>query len=208
VLSKQGFDLWADDYDKTVQVSEENNQYPFAGNKQILNTIFKEVMQKQDSQVLDIGFGTGILTKKLYENGHRINGLDFSPKMISIAKSKMPKANLIEWDISNGLPPEILEKKYDSIVSTYTLHHLADEEKISFIVKLLSLIEEDGKIFIGDISFETREKLEFCQQENLSHWDSDEFYLVYDEIESSLKNKCNCEFHPTSHCGAVIVISK
>jgi putative AdoMet-dependent methyltransferase len=208
VLNKQGFDLWADDYDKTVQVSEENNLYPFAGYKQILNTIFNAVMQKKDSKVLDIGFGTGVLTNKLYENGHRIDGLDFSLKMISIAKSKMPKANLIEWDITNGLPPEILEKKYDSIVSTYTLHHLTDEEKISFIVKLLSLIEENGQIFIGDISFETREKLDICRQDNLSHWDSDEFYLVFDEIKSSLKNECNCEFHPISHCGGVIVISK
>jgi putative AdoMet-dependent methyltransferase len=208
VLSKEGFDLWANDYDKTVQVSEENNKYPFAGYKQILNTIYNAVMQKQDSKVLDIGFGTGILTKKLYENGHRIDGLDFSPNMISIAKSKMHKANLIEWDISNGLPPEILGKKYDFIVSTYTLHHLTDEEKIAFIVKLLCLIEEDGKIFIGDISFETREKLEICQQDNLSHWDSNEFYSVYDEIKSSLKNKCNCEFHQISYCGAVIVIYK
>lgn len=33
MLSKQGFDLWAKDYDKTVQLSEENNEYPFAGYK-------------------------------------------------------------------------------------------------------------------------------------------------------------------------------
>ncbi|KYC94324.1 hypothetical protein B4102_3675 [Heyndrickxia sporothermodurans] len=68
MLSKQGFDLWANDYDQTVQLSEENNQYPFAGYKEILNTIFNEVMQKPSSHVLDIGFGTGVLTTKLYEH--------------------------------------------------------------------------------------------------------------------------------------------
>ena len=31
MLSKQGFDLWANEYDRTVQVSEESNLYPFAG---------------------------------------------------------------------------------------------------------------------------------------------------------------------------------
>lgn len=208
MLNKQGFNLWANDYDKTVQVTEENNLYPFAGYKQILNTIFNAVMEKKESKVLDIGFGTGVLTSKLYENGHQIVGLDFSSKMISIAKPKMPKANLIEWDISNGVPPQILGNKYNSIVSTYTMHHLTDEEKITFIVKLLSLIEEDGRIFIGDISFETREKHDICQQDNLSQWDSEEYYLVYDELKASLKNVCNFEFHQISNCGGVIVISK
>lgn len=208
MLNNQGFNLWADNYDQTVQVSEENNQYPFAGYKKILAAIFNEVMQKQNSNVLDIGFGTGVLTSKLYDNGHQIDGLDFSANMIAIAQSKMPNANLIEWDISKGLPLDISEKKFDSIISTYALHHLTDEEKISFIYNLLSLLKEDGKIFIGDISFKTREQLEKCRQDSIDYWDSDEFYFVYDELIVALQNKCKCDFYPISHCGGVFVISK
>jgi len=204
MLSNQGFNLWADEYDKTVQLSEENNLYPFAGYKEILNVIFNEVMQKKNSEVLDIGFGTGVLTSKLYSNGHQIDGVDFSSKMIAIAQSIMPDANLIEWDISTGLPPEILGKKYDSIISTYTLHHLTDKEKIEFIANLRLLLKKDGKIFIGDISFETREKLNKCRQDNIEYWDDDEFYFVYEEISSLLENEC--EFYPVSHCGGVFII--
>ncbi|MGD6960507.1 class I SAM-dependent methyltransferase [Rossellomorea aquimaris] len=207
MLNKQGFNLWADDYDKTVQSSEENDSYPFAGYKTILNIIFNEVMQKQNSKVIDIGFGTGVLTSKLYDNGHQIDGVDFSDKMIDIAKTKMPKANLIEWDITNGLPPEFKEKKYDFIVSTYSLHHLSDEEKIMFLKQLISLLRENGKILIGDIAFENREKLELCQKDNIGHWDNDEFYLVYEEIKSVLIKVCNCDFYPISHCGGVFVLS-
>lgn len=204
MLSNQGFNLWADEYDKTVQLSEENNLYPFAGYKEILNVIFNEVMQKKNSEVLDIGFGTGVLTSKLYSNGHQIDGVDFSSKMIAIAQSIMPDANLIEWDISTGLPPEILGKKYDSIISTYTLHHLTDKEKIEFIANLRRLLKKDGKIFIGDISFETREKLNKCRQDNIEYWDDDEFYFVYEEISSLLENEF--EFYPVSHCGGVFII--
>ncbi|CAM3206166.1 class I SAM-dependent methyltransferase [Filibacter tadaridae] len=206
MLTNQGFNLWADNYDKTVQLSEENNLYPFAGYKEILNVIFNEAMQKADSEVLDIGFGTGVLTGKLYANGHQIDGVDFSSKMIAIAQSIMPNANLIEWDISTGLPPEILGKKYDSIISTYALHHLTDEEKIEFIANLIPLLNKDGKIFIGDISFETREKLNKCHQDSIEYWDDDEFYFVYDEINTSLRSKC--EFYPISHCGGVFIISE
>lgn len=205
MLTNQGFDLWANDYDKTVKVSEENNVYPFAGYRKILNSIFNEVMKNEKSRVLDIGFGTGVLASKLYENGHQIDGLDFSSKMIGIAKDKMPMANLFEWDISNGLPDSVKEKKYDSIVSTYTLHHLTDEDKITFIKSLFPLLAENGKIYIGDIAFQTRENLETCRNNHIDYWDHDEFYFVYEELNASLKK---CDFHPASHCGGVFIITR
>jgi putative AdoMet-dependent methyltransferase len=208
MLKKQGFDLWANEYDQTVRVSEESNLYPFAGYKEILNSIFNEVMQNEKSKVLDIGFGTGVLTSKLYENGHQIDGIDFSGEMIAIAQPKMPQANLIEWDISNGLPAEVLYEKYNAIVSTYALHHLTDEAKITFVQNLLSLLKDDGKIFIGDIAFLTREDLEKCRIESAGYWDDDEFYFVADEIHSALGDVCTFEFHSISHCGGVFIITK
>ena len=207
MLNKQGFNLWANEYDQTVKVSEESKLYPFAGYKEILNTIFNEVMQKEQSKVLDIGFGTGVLTNKLYENGQLIDGVDFSAEMIAIAQSKMPRANLIEWDIENGLPDEIVANKFDAIVSTYTLHHLSDEAKITFIQNLLSLLADGGKIFIGDIAFQTREDLEVCRKDSFGYWDNDEYYFVADELNSALADICTCEFNPISHCGGVFVIT-
>lgn len=207
MLNKHGFDLWADVYDKSVQLSEESNLYPFAGYKAILNTIFNEIMKEEHSKVLDIGFGTGVLTNELYKNGHQIDGLDFSTEMIDIAQSKMPTANLIEWDITQGLPKEILNKNYDAIVSTYALHHLTDKSKLSLIKTLLSLLSENGKIFIGDIAFQTRNDLEVCKQASKEYWDDKEFYFVADEIQASLPNECTCMFNPISHCGGVFVLS-
>ena len=65
MLDKNGFDLWADGYDKSVGLSDEDNTYPFAGYKKILGSIFEIIMQKQNAVVLDIGFGTAALTAKL-----------------------------------------------------------------------------------------------------------------------------------------------
>jgi putative AdoMet-dependent methyltransferase len=208
MLSKQGFDLWADGYDKTVQVSEENGVYPFAGYRAILNKIFKEVMGKEKASVLDIGFGTGVLTARLYEHGHQIDGIDFSSKMFAMAKANMPNANLIEWDITGGLPAEIQTKKYDFIVSTYALHHLTDDAKVSFIQALLPMLDEEGKILIGDIAFGTRQDLESCKKDSREFWDDDEFYFVFDELSSSLKNDCKLKFKAISHCGGVIEITR
>lgn len=208
MLTKLGFDIWADDYDQTVKVSEENHLYPFAGYKKIINTIFNEIMQKKQAQVLDIGIGTGILSHKLYDNGQNIDGLDFSAKMIAIAQAKMPKAHLLECDFSKGIPRECKEKTYDFIVSTYALHHLTDEEKVPFIHDLLPMISENGKIIIGDIAFQSREQLEACRKESIAYWDEDEYYFVYDEFVSSIKKGSTCEFHQISHCGGILIITK
>ncbi len=207
MLSQQGFNLWAGGYDKTVQLSEESNQYPFAGYKEVLNTIFNEVMHIPKSTVLDIGFGTGVLTAKLYDNEHMINGFDFSSKMIGIAKEKMPDANLMEWDLSEGLPTALLHQKYDAIISTYALHHFTDEMKVQYIKELLQHLTPEGKIFIGDIAFHTRAHLEKCREESIGYWDDDEIYFVHEEMSSLLKGVCRLEFYPISHCGGVFVLS-
>ena len=66
MLDNKGFDLWADGY--------EENTYPFAGYKNVLGAIYKTMKEKPNAVVLDIGFGTGTLTAKLYENGCTIYG--------------------------------------------------------------------------------------------------------------------------------------
>ena len=127
MLDSKGFDLWAHGYDKSVNLSEENNEYPFAGYKDVLNYIYNHVRESSYSSVLDIGFGTGILTTQLYNEGYHITGIDFSRTMIDIAKSEMPEAILINWDFTRVLPVEIKNNKYDYIISTYAIHHLPDE---------------------------------------------------------------------------------
>ena len=51
-------------------------------------------------QILDIGFGTAVLTAKLYQDGYTITGIDFSKRMIEIAQQKMPGARLIQYDFA------------------------------------------------------------------------------------------------------------
>lgn len=56
MLDNKGFDLWADCYDKSVHLSEENDEYPFAGYKDLLNTIYNIVHKKEKAKLLDIGY--------------------------------------------------------------------------------------------------------------------------------------------------------
>ena len=146
MFGSKDVDLWADGYDKSVNISDENNEYSFAGYKDVLNIIYNKIRSKDTGTILDIGIGTGTLVNKLYSDGYSIYGIDFSERMIEIAKEKMPSAELYQYDISKGLPAELDNIKFDYIISTYTIHHLNDKEKVEFINDLTSYLNDDGEI--------------------------------------------------------------
>ena len=205
MLNQTGFDLWADGYDKSVGLSDEANTYPFAGYKDVLGTIYKTIMEKENAVVLDIGFGTGTLTTKLYENGCTIYGQDFSARMIELASQKMPNAHLYQGDFTQGLVEPLQEQNYDFIVATYSLHHLTDEQKVSFLRVLQDHLNPGGQILIGDVAFENRSQLEQCQKAVGDEWDDDEIYFVVDELKKYLPT---LGFTRISYCAGVLSLNK
>ena len=205
MLDQHGFDLWADGYDESVGVSDEENTYPFAGYKEILGSIYRTIIEKLNPAVLDIGFGTGTLTVKLYENGCEIFGQEFSSRMIELASAKMPDAHLYHGDFSQGLAEPLTWHSYDFIVATYSIHHLRDDQKIVFLRELLEHLKDDGKIIIGDVAFGTREELNQCKEESKDEWDDDEFYCVADELKAEFPNLI---FRKMTFCSGILILSR
>ena len=205
LLDNKGFDLWAEGYDRSVGISDEDNTYPFAGYKEILGSIYQRIMERPNAEVLDIGFGTATLTTKLYENGCVIYGQDFSSRMIELASEKMPGAHLYQGDFAHGLVGPLRQKSYDFIVATYSIHHLTDDQKIIFIKELLDHLKDDGRILIGDVAFESRAELDECREKCGDDWDDDEFYCVADELRSDFPG---LSFEKMTFCSGVLVLSR
>ena len=203
MLNGKEFDLWADGYDKAVGISDEESTYPFAGYKKVLGFIFKTIMETANAVVLDIGFGTGTLTTKLYEQGCSIYGQDFSTRMIALASEKMPYAHLYQGDFSKGLVEPLQDRRYDYIVATYSLHHLTDAQKSVFLTELRDHLKENGKIMIGDVAFETRKDLEQCKLKAGDTWDNDEIYFVVEELR---KDFPALSFTQMSDCAGVLIL--
>lgn len=203
MLNQTEFDLWAEGYDKSVGLSDEGNTYPFAGYRAVLGTIFQTIMKKPKAVVLDVGFGTGTLTAKLYENGCTIYGQDFSARMIELASEKMPNAQLYQGDFTQGLVEPLLQQRYDFIVATYSLHHLTDEQKVSFLRKLRDRLNPGGQLLIGDVTFENRSQLEQCRKDAGDDWDDEEIYFVVDELTREFPE---LGFKQLSHCAGVLSI--
>lgn len=107
---------------------------------------------------MDIGFGTGTLTTKLYEQGCSIYGQDFSSRMIELSSEKMPNAHLYQGDFSKELVEPLQNFCYDYIVATYSLHHLTDDKKKCLFLELRNHLKENGKIIIGNVWYYVKKK--------------------------------------------------
>ena len=204
MLSEKDFDDWARTYDESVERTEAADAYPFAGYALIMSAIFERVTARPGARVLDLGFGTATLTKRLYDAGCKVYGQDFSSRMVSVAQEKMPGALLVQGDFSGGLAPELASRTYDAIVATYSLHHLNDKGKRHLIGTLLPRLSEGGCLYIGDVAFETREELERCRVATGDAWDPDEIYFVFDELRCVFPT---ATFERMSPCSGIITIA-
>ncbi len=204
---EKGFDQWADGYDQSVRQTEEADAYPFAGYGAVLDQIYEKICRLDSRCILDIGFGTGTLAKRLYQDGCEIYGVDFSSNMIELARQAMPRAHFIRHDFSRGLPKELDGLAFDAIVSTYALHHLSDGQKVSFLQELLNRLTEKGAIFIGDVAFETKQQLCDCKKRYEREWDEEEFYPVFERLAPHFSAEC-FSFLPVSHCAGIFTLTK
>ncbi|MED0672139.1 class I SAM-dependent methyltransferase [Aneurinibacillus aneurinilyticus] len=144
------FEQWASEYDRTVV--DTNGEYAevFEGYEQILREVAQELKLPAKSKILEIGVGTGNLTRLLLSEGWRVFGIDPSPDMRSIASRKLP-----DFTIEDGHFLSVPESigRVDGIVSTYAFHHLTDEQKMRAIQQLVDRLNENGMVVFADTAY-------------------------------------------------------
>jgi putative AdoMet-dependent methyltransferase len=203
--NKDEFDSWAETYDDSLINAK---GYPFEGYNKVLSFICNLTNVSRKTEILDIGVGTGNLSHLLYKKGAGIYGVDFSGNMLEKAKEKMLAGNFYIFDFSHGLPPKLLSRKYDYIVSSYAFHHLDDSAKLNFILNLRDLLKENGKIIIGDISFLSKRSLYECRRASGELWDNDEYFVIAGSFIPALKSYgLDVKYTQISFCAGVMEIS-
>lgn len=108
-------------------------------------TIFKE--QIQNKKILDIGCGTGVLTKFLLNlNAKEIWGIDISPKMIEIAKKKFSENKICHF-ICEDILSYNSKNKFDTIIIYNAYPHLPHTQAL--VNKINFLLNENGLLIIA-----------------------------------------------------------
>jgi 2-polyprenyl-3-methyl-5-hydroxy-6-metoxy-1,4-benzoquinol methylase len=206
-IRQELFDRWAKGYNKSVLKSEKEGSYPFAGYSEVKYSIIDIISSAHKARVLEMGVGTGEITKPLYELGYEITGVDLSNKMIEIAKSHMEKAEFILADFSSSLNEITI--KFDFIVFSYSIHHLSYNDQIELLIKLNDYLNEDGVIIIGDVSTFTIEDMNQLQNKYAAIWDDEECYPILKKYQlSQLANLYNLSYVQINEVAGIYQLRK
>jgi SAM-dependent methyltransferase len=97
--------------------------------------------------VLEIGCGSGLLTRHLLAGGHRVIGTDASPAMLELARERLPDAELLRLTLpQDGLPPA------DAIVGVgHALNYLPDEAAVQCALTAIAAALRPGGILALDV---------------------------------------------------------
>ncbi|MGL5617059.1 MAG: malonyl-ACP O-methyltransferase BioC [Sarcina sp.] len=143
------FSKAAKSYDENAKVQQK-----------IINNLIEKIKDNQYLSILEIGCGTGTLTKLLLENFKEANitAVDISSGMIERAKEKIQsdKVTFILGDVEQLE----LEESYDLIISTSTFQWIKDLD--SLIIKLKFLLNEQGTLAFSTFLKGTFKELDYA----------------------------------------------
>jgi putative AdoMet-dependent methyltransferase len=98
--------------------------------------------------VVDLGTGTGNLAVRVGARS-RLVCVDVSTGMLDVARTKLPAdTDYVEADLLEFVDHA---PSCDVVISTYAIHHLTVDEKISLLEGLFRCLRAGGRIAIGDL---------------------------------------------------------
>ena len=91
----------------------------------------------KNARILDLACGTGILAIELARNGHTVVGIDVSPDMINIARSKMNRSLKVSFKVADMSRFKV-KGEFDLVTCTF--------DSINYLVNIYNLKEAVNRI--------------------------------------------------------------
>ena len=120
----------------------------------VITEIKKNVKLHSKVEALDYGTGTGLILLGIQPYIASITGMDNSQGMLDVLQEKLTTANIKNASLfqHNIETNDLGKDKFDLIVSSMTLHHIADTS--DFFKKAFDALKSGGKICIADLETE------------------------------------------------------
>lgn len=100
----------------------------------------------EGASILDVGCGAGVKSRYLAEKGFAVQGIDFSEKMIDIAKRESPE---IPFEVFDIYEIDAYPKTFDGIFAQAVLLHIPKKDIRDVLAKLKSRIKPNGLLYIA-----------------------------------------------------------
>lgn len=115
---------------------------------QVLSKILVHVDDTLSKTCLDIGCGTGQLTRELYHRGYQCTGIDSSSKAIELARSNAltPELNYLHFDIEKDDIAALPGAPYSLVTCKLVIAFIQDKD--TFLRKAKQLLTAGGSLVI------------------------------------------------------------
>ncbi|MCP3980958.1 MAG: methyltransferase domain-containing protein [bacterium] len=97
---------------------------------------------------LDLGCGTGEFSRQLASRAEHVLGIDLSPNMIDVARSRSAGLDNVEYRIGDALEWPVPTQSFDCVASIATLHHLPFAETLQ---DLADALRPGGTLIVLDL---------------------------------------------------------
>jgi tRNA (cmo5U34)-methyltransferase len=109
----------------------------------------------QEVRILDLGCGTGLELEDIFARAPNacVTGIDLAPGMLAELRSKFrTRRSRIELIEASYVGRPLGERKFDYVVATLTVHHVAPREKLSLYRNIRAALKPHGMYVQGDQS--------------------------------------------------------
>ena len=112
-------------------------------NERVINIILDNAQVKENTRVLDVACGTGVLFPDYIKRGAVVTGVDISPEMVKIAKKNFPEIDVICEDAENL----DFTEKFDVVMVYNAFPHFPYPERL--IEKLSTFLRDGGRLSVA-----------------------------------------------------------
>lgn len=103
---------------------------------------------RESMKVLDVGCGTGTHLEIYKRTGCELYGIDTSPSMLEIARSRLGEDAHLQLENGAQLPFE--DRTFDLVLSMLVLHEMDPSVRLSTIAEMKRVVKTDGRILLID----------------------------------------------------------
>lgn len=151
MTSRDAVDLWDSEAPTFDDAADHGLRDPAV--RSAWRSLLSGLLPHPSARVADLGCGTGTLALLLAEEGHTVDGVDFSPEMVARALAKTaaePGVSILEGD---AFEPPLPPAAYDVVLTRHVLWALPDP--VEALRRWVALLRPEGRLVLVEGSWTT-----------------------------------------------------